>query len=510
MLAQRGFLLVGGFAAGLGLCGCTVGPDYQVPEVFMPLHFGSASKTPVSQDALPEPDSIRWWQTLHDRELNRLVERAIACNPDIEIALTRVQAVRMREIVVIGQALPQVEGSAGIGAGTGNDLTRGRVSQPIRAGENNTGLSPISRAGGFDSVWELDLFGKYRRLFEAVQDDAQALAEIRNTVLITVIADVVRNYIGIRGLQLRLEIARDAVRTAQKSVDLVQTRFDRGLTNELDVTLAKRQLATVRARLPELEAAISHAESRLALLLGAYSPELVRELRVSGGLPRLPSRLRPGVPADLLRRRPDIREAERALASATAQIGVATADLFPAVAFTAGIGVQGGNQTGKTQPIHGPIWSAGPAGYWPFLDFGRLDALIDIQELQAHEALVNYKKTVLLAVEEVDDAIKQYRAQQQRRRELAVALEESRRAVDLATERYERGLTDFLNVLDAQRQEFDIEDQDAVAQEAVTIQYIALYKALGGGWEIYDVLPPLKEVQPAVLATVRRLANDWH
>ena len=144
------------------------------------------------------------------------------------------------------------------------------------------------------------------------------------------------------------------------------------------------------------------------------------------------------------------------------------------------------------------------------LDFGRLDALIDIQELQAHELFVNYKKTILFAVEEVDEAIKQYRAQQQRLRELSVALEQSKRAVALATERYETGLTDFLNVLDAERQEFTIEDQNAVAQEAVVMQYIALYKALGGGWELYDELPPLKEAQPALVASVRRLTNDWH
>jgi outer membrane protein TolC len=183
------------------------------------------------------------------------------------------------------------------------------------------------------------------------------------------------------------------------------------------------------------------------------------------------------------------------------------------VNVSAGIGFQSGDRsTSKSAaaPIGGPIWSAGPGGYWPLLDFGRLDALIDIQELAAHEALINYKKAILVAVEEVDDAIKQYRAQQQRLRELNVALDQSRRAVTVATERYERGLTDFLNVLDAQRQEFVIEDQAAVAQEAVVVQYIALYKALGGGWELYDELPPLKDAKPAIVATVSRLANDWH
>jgi len=293
-------------------------------------------------------------------------------------------------------------------------------------------------------------------------------------------------------------------------VTFVQSRFERGLTNELDVTLAKRELATVQAVLPQLEAAISAAESRLSLLLGSYSPDVLPEFRRSAGLPHVPSKLRAGVPADLLRRRPDIRGAERALAAATARIGVATANLFPTVVFSAGFGAQGGEPAGGAiKPIGNPIWSAGPGAYWPLLDFGRLDALIDIQELQTHELFVAYKKTILIAVEEVDQAIKQFRAEQQRLRELSVALEQSKRAVSLATERYERGLTDFLNVLDAERQEFTIEDQNAIAQEAVVIQYIALYKALGGGWELYAELPPLKEVDPALVATVRRLTNDW-
>ena len=508
MVKKSRFLIACAIAA---LCGCTVGPDYYLSEVAVPVSYGSTWKAVVTQDELPQPEILRWWHSLHDRELNRLVERAVACNPDIEIALTRVQAFRTQEIVVIGNALPQVGASAGIAAGTGTDMTKGRVAQSIRAGDATTGLRHLDRMAGFDAGWELDLFGKYWRLLEAVRDDAEAMFELRNAVLISVIADVARSYVDIRGLQLRLKIARKAVDAAQKNVTLTQSRFERGLTNELDFTLAKRELATVQAVLPELQAAISLAESRLSLLLGTYSPDVIPELRVSADLPHVPSRLRAGVPADLLRRRPDIRQAERALAAATARIGVATANLFPTVIFTAGFGAQGGDPTGgTTKPIGNPIWSAGPGGYWPLLDFGRLDALIDIQELQAHELFVNYKKTILFAVEEVDEAIKQYRAQQQRLRELSVALEQSKRAVSLATERYERGLTDFLNVLDAERQEFTIQDQYAVAQEAVVMQYIALYKALGGGWELYDELPPLKEAQPALVASIRRITNDWH
>ena len=458
------------------------------PEIAVPPSFPASSGGESTAKA-GRADLDRWWRTLQDRQLNAIIERAIQSNPDIDIALTRVQAARTQEIVVVGAALPKVNVGAAAAAGTGTDLVKGRVPQSIDSGTNTTGLR-VSRVAGFDAGWELDIFGKYQRLLEAAQADAEALMELRNAVLITVVAEVVRNYIDVRGLQARLEIARADVATGQNTLDLVQTRYNRGLTNELDVTLANRQLATLQARLPELTAAISAAESRLAVLLGTYPGAIESELRRAGPLPRIPPRLRAGIPVDLLRRRPDIRRAERELAGATARIGVATADLFPSVALLAGFGAQGGErQTGTAVPIHGPIWSFGPGAYWPFLDFGRLDALIDIQEMREHEQLMSYKKAILVAVAEVDDAIKQFRAQQQRLKDLAVALGEGRRAVTLATERYERGLTDFLNVLDAQRQQYELEDQNAIAQEVLTLQLIVFYKALGGGWESYEVLP---------------------
>jgi NodT family efflux transporter outer membrane factor (OMF) lipoprotein len=431
---------------------------------------------------------------------------------DIEAALARVQRARIQEVVVIGAALPQVGISAGIAAGTrvdGLDVTKGRVANSLRAGSSTTGLKTLSEIVGFDGGWELDIFGKYRRLLEAARDNTEALAELRHAVLITVIADVVRSYINIRGFEARLEFARDNVATAQKTLDIVQTRFDRGLTSEFDVTLAKRQLAVLQARPSDLTAAIRDARSRMAILLGTYSEEIAAELRRRRGIPRIPDYLRPGLPLDLLRRRPDIRQAEREVAAATARIGAATADLFPTVSVTAGFGAQGGPRLtdATTPPVRGPIWSIGPSGYWPVLDFGRLDAVIIAQELKTHELLVNYKKAILVAVAEVNNAIANFRAARQRLKDLQTALAESRRTVDLALERYDRGLTDFLNVLDAQRQQFEIEQQSVLAQEAVAIQFVLFYKALGGGWERYDALPPIPEPQPAIAAAIRRLSD---
>jgi NodT family efflux transporter outer membrane factor (OMF) lipoprotein len=499
--------------------GCAVGPDFELPTVGVPKSFGTASLTSAtdSPPRRPAADFVRWWQVLHDRQLNALIERAVASNPDLEIALTRVQEARTEQIVVLGAMLPKVNASAAAGLGTGTDLMEGRAAQALSAGSNTTGIKSVSRIAGFDAGWELDLFGKYQRLLEAVRDDAETQMELRNAVLITIIADVARNYLEIRALQLRLEIVRNDVATAQKTVNLLLTRFDSGMSNELDLTLARRQLATQQARLPELTAEISATESRLALLLGTYSADIVGELQRPERFPRISEHLRPGVPVDLLRRRPDIRAAERDLAAATARIGVAIADLFPSVALTAGFGLQGGTRVGSSAaqfkqavPIRGPIWSAGPGAYWPLLDFGRLDALINIQEMKAHELLVNYRKTIIVAVEEVDQAIKQYQLDLAQHKALGVALAASRRSVDLSMERYESGVTNFLNVLDAQRQEYALEDQNAIAEEVVALEYVALYKALGGGWELYDELPPIPDAQPAVIAAVRRLLNGWH
>jgi NodT family efflux transporter outer membrane factor (OMF) lipoprotein len=447
-----------------------------------------------------------WWRSLKDLELDSLVQRAVAANLDLELALTRLQEARTYESVVLGGALPLADFSGAAGRGSGTNSTKGRVEGPLNAGSNTTGLKEITQVVGFDAGWELDLFGRYRREIEAAGYQTQAMSEQRNAVLITVIGDVARAYMDCRDLQARISIAQDNIRIEQQSVDLVQERFNRGLTNELDLALARRQLETLRSALPPLRDDLVVAQRRVAVLLGEYPGEIGLELAKPEPLPLVPENIAPGLPVELLRRRPDIREAEREVAHATAQVGVATANLFPRVAITAGIGMQG-QGLGRSPAVNSFLWSAGPSAYWPLLDFGTLDALIDIADLQTHEALVNYKRTILAAVEEVENAISSYDAQQQRLRDLASALVASRRAVDLAQQRYDRGLTDFLNVLDAERQLYDLQDQYAMAQEDVVVQFISLYKGLGGGWEEYQKIPPLRKPQPAIVATVREVIS---
>jgi len=486
------------------LTGCAVGPDYHTPKMKIPDGFAAASSAPAS--AKTGVDLAQWWHALNDPELDSLIDRAIRTNTSLEIALTRLQEAKTFETVVAGHALPDLEASAGAGRGTGSDLTRGRVGSPLTSASNTAGLQHITSVSGFDAAWEIDLFGKYRRETEAARYDTQAFAAARSAVLVTVVADVVRAYLDMRGLQTQLAVLRQNMRSAQKSLELVQARFDRGITNELDVILARRQLAILQAQVAPLGAQISAAQYAIAVLLGQFPEDMAKELAKPELIPQVPGQIDAGLPLDLIRRRPDILEAERLLAGSTARIGVATANLFPRLALTAGAGYQG--QGLGVAPVSNQfIWSAGAGALWPLLDFGTLDALVNVADLRTHELLVNYKQTVLRAVQEVDTAMSGYAAQQDRLRNLGEALAASQRAVSLASQRYDRGLTDFLNVVDAEREQYDLEQQYAAAQATVGEQFVALYKGLGGGWEKYQSLPPIRQPQPAIIAAFRRLLN---
>lgn len=499
-LARAWPILAVAFSATLAAC--AVGPDYRTPKPPIPRAFVAAS----SPDYRDGRVAANWWHTLHDRELDSLVERAIAASPTLEIALNRVQQARAQEAVLIGAALPTLEGSAGGGWGTGSDLARGRASQTLVSAENGIGVSQIVNIVGFDAAWEIDLFGRLRRGIEAAQYDVEAAIADRNLVLISLVADVSRAYLDLRALQMLLTVVRKNIDVAQQYVGFVQERFNRGITNELDVTLAQRELARLQAQVAPLSAQIDAARYVIAVLIGEFPENLGKELAQPGALPALPPRIRAGLPIDLLRRRPDIVESERQLASATALIGVATADLFPHVGVTGGVGSQ---QAVGGIPIN-PIWSVGPAIAVPLLDFGRLDAAVERADFRARELLSNYKLTVLSAVRDVDIAVAAYAAQQDRLRRLNEALAAARRAVSLAQQRFERGVTDSLNVIDAGRQEYLLEQEYVSAQQSAAEQFVVLYKSLGGGWQNYQYLPPIPRPLPAIAAAVKELVapND--
>ncbi|MGA3158811.1 MAG: efflux transporter outer membrane subunit [Steroidobacteraceae bacterium] len=489
------------------MSGCAVGPNYHVPHTVPPPAFDAAALLKTASTQSPSPEAVdltQWWLALNDPELDVLIDRAVRANPDIEIALARLQQVRSREAVLVGDALPEVAASGFSGRGTGTDLTKAGAAPALRAGDNKGDLPQIRQLAGFSSSWELDLFGGYRRAIEAGRYDIQAAAWARSAVLTSVIGDVAGSYVDLRGVQMRRAVLQKNIAAAEQFHQFEQARFDRGLSNELDLRLAEREFDRLQSQLPLLESGIKTLQYRLAVLLGCYPEELSSELAAAADLPALPEAIRPGLPLDLLQRRPDIRQAERQLAAATARIGVATANLFPHVDLSGALGTQ--SATNTVQGSH--IWALGPSVYWPILDFGTLDAQVNVADLQAHEQLIRYRKTVIGAVQDADTAIADFTAQQQRVQHLSDAFSASQRALELAQQRYDRGLTDFLNVIDARRQLYGLEDEYVSAQQSAAESFVQLYKALGGGWEAFQDIPPIRHALPAIIAGPARLLTN--
>ena len=516
------------------LSACAVGPNYHTPKLVTPPRFaadtlnseagngladngasgnasgnaagnaaGGATGGAAAARAAAAVDFAAWWQALKDPELDSLITRAILSNPDVIIALDRLQAARTYEAALVGAVLPEAEVAGGGGRGTGSDLARGRAPQSQISATNTTGIQRINEVGGFDAIWQLDIFGKYRREIEAARYDTEALRAARSAVLVSVIADVARAYVDLRGLQVRASVLAQAIGILRESQRIVSIRYERGITNELDVTLATRELATLEAQAAPVEAQVQAAQYTIAVLLGAYPEDMIKELTPSAMVPAVPGAVTTGLPVELLRRRPDVQQVERQLAAATARIGVATADLFPSLAVSGSIGAQRQQAPGlATMGAH--VWSAGPAAAWPLLDFGQLDAQVEIADLQTRALLVNYKRTIQQAVREVDTDMELYGAQQVSLGKLETALLASQRAVALANERYERGLTDFLNVVDAEREEYDIEEQYTAAQVAAAEEFVDLFRSLGGGWQKYQSLPAIHRPEPAILAMFQR------
>jgi NodT family efflux transporter outer membrane factor (OMF) lipoprotein len=491
---------------------CAVGPNYHTPRLPVPGTYAAVDSQAAPPSAAsgggiaPSVDLTQWWRALNDPELDSLVTRAINDNPDVLIALDRLQAARTYEAGIVGAVLPVAEGSIGAARGTGSDLTRGRAAQTLVSADNGAGWQHINAIGGFDAAWQLDIFGKYRREIQAARFDTQASLAARNAVLVGVIADVARAYVDLRGLQVRAAVLEEAVTALRESLRIVRIRYERGITNELDLTLATRELGSFEAQAAPVAAQVQAAQYTIAVLLGKYPEDLSRELAPTALVPAVPGAVAAGAPPELLRRRPDVQQAERELGAATARIGVATANLFPSIAVSGAVGFQ--RQDQGSAPILGAhIWSAGPSAEWPLLDFGALDAQVEIADLRTRALLVNYKHTIQEAVREVDTSLILYAAEQVSLEKLGTALLASQRAVTLANERYRRGLTDFLNVVDAERQEYEIQEQYTDSQVALAQQFIDLYRALGGGWENYQTLPGIHRPEPAIIAMFQRLVS---
>jgi len=343
------------------------------------------------------------------------------------------------------------------------------------------GRDQFTFAAGINATWEADVFGGLRRALEAATADADAVVESRNDVLLMLVADVVSTYADLRAFQWRVEIADVNIQRQTESFNLVDTRFKTGIGNELDVAQAQRQLATTIALKPPLIAGVANARHRLGVLLGNWPAALDQELATRVDLPNVPKDAPAGLPSELLRRRPDVRRAERELAAATARVGVATAAFFPKFYLNGSFGPQT-SDIREMLNADSLTWSAGPGMRWPIFEYGLIGE-IHLQEQRAVQSLWTYRQILLIAMREVEDAIADYNAQSERTVQVRLAADAALSAYKLSLVRYDTGLVDYLNVLDSLRTLYDLEDQVAVAQQSLVVNFVRLYRSLGGGWE---------------------------
>jgi NodT family efflux transporter outer membrane factor (OMF) lipoprotein len=464
--------------------GCEVGPTYRAPKQKMPSTWVSPPTTQASV-TLQKPIEIeRWWTTFNDPTLNSLITRAVAFNLNLQAAAERVREARASLGNATSTLFPTVNA-----VGAYNRSFNARGGSTVVTG---AGGSVISTAGpkphdlwqaGFDATWELDVFGGVKRSVEASYANLQASIEDRRDVLVTLLAEVATDYITLRGFQQEVVIAEENLVSQIHTADVTRTKVRGGFTTELDVANADAQVATTRSQIAGFAMLEQQEIYSLSVLLGQEPTALERELAPREQIPIVPPTVPVGLPSELLRRRPDIRRTERQLAAATANIGVATAQLFPQFNLTGSFTLQG-TQFKSLGNLADRLWSFGPSVSWPIFDAGHIWMNIEIQNSVQAQALIAYRSTVLQALLDVENALVAYADEQQRRAALADAVTANQKAVGLATRRYDQGLTDFLNVLDAERSLYSSQDALVQSNRAVGTDLAALYKALGGGWEI--------------------------
>lgn len=464
---------LGMVAAVVALAGCAVGPDYKKPETKLPEKW---QNEPEGGATAEQPVNLaQWWTALNDPTLNTLIEKAVAGNHDLKMAGARLREARAQRGVVAADQYPNVD-------------VNGQYSRSKASAGTSVPFGITRNEGddlyqvGFDASWELDVWGRVRRQVEAADADLGAAEEDRRDVLIALLAEVARNYVELRSLQERLAIAESNVASQKETYDLSKGRADAGITSNLDVARAESQLTATRSQIPALSSEISATKHRLAVLVGEQPGALEMELGASAAMPAKPASVPVGLPSDLLRRRPDIRRAERELAAATARIGVAKGDYFPRFSLTGSFGFSA-NEDENVFEGDNKFWSIGPTVRWPIFDAGRIRNNVEVRNARQEAALAMYEKSILTGLEDVENSLVSYSREQARRKELVASEAAAKQAVDLATSLHSRGLTDFLSVLDSQRQLFVIQEQRAVSDRNVMVNLISLYKALGGEWE---------------------------
>jgi NodT family efflux transporter outer membrane factor (OMF) lipoprotein len=449
--------------------GCvTVGPDYVRPNNDVPAKWNSKQEASGPAKNLDVAMLSRWWTTLNDPELTSLIERAVQGNTDLCEAEARVREARARRGASAADQFPSVEATA--------SASKIRSSSAVGGGSIQNQYS-----AGFDASWELDIFGGKRRSVEAAQADLEASEADRSGVLVSLTAEVALNYIDFRSYQARLAAAQSNLDAQEETFQITQWRLQAGLVTERDVEQAKSNLEQTRAQIPALRTNLEAAKNRLAVLLGKHPGTLHKELAEQKSIPVASIEIAVGVPADALRNRPDVRQRERKLAAQTAQIGVATADLYPKLSLTGSIGVEALTAKGLTSSDN-RTWGVSLPLTWNIFDAGRIRQNIKVQNALQEQALIQYEASILSALEEVENALVAFAQEQSRREALSEADKASQNAVELAKTQYESGLVDFQVVLDAERSRLAVQDSLVQSEAAVTSNLIRLYKALGGGW----------------------------
>ncbi len=461
--------IVPALLAALAALACRVGPDYAAPEVALPAAWSEAGA-----ESLPaEPAALAaWWRTLDDPLLDELVLRATRDALDLREAFARVQEARAMRGASASGLWPRLDATLGY------ERSGESRNTPFGAFVPDNDRFSV----GFDASWELDLWGRVRRSLEASDAALEASVEDLRAAWVSVAAEVARTYVDLRAFRRRLAIGRDNVSLQEQTLDLVRARFEAGLVGESDVAQARTNVERTRSSLPRLEASVHAAENRLAVLVGQPPGALASLLAADAPIPAPPADLAVGVPADLLRRRADVRRAERLLAAETARIGVAEAELYPRLSLAGRLGLAA-QELRDVPDASSNTFGYGPSLRWNVFDAGRLRRLVDAQEARTEQALVRWERAVLVALEEAENAMSAARREEARRASLAEGAAQARLAVELARTQYTEGLSDFQSVLVAERALADLEDELAASEAARTTDAVALYKALGGGWD---------------------------
>jgi len=484
--------------------GCSmVGPDYVKPTAPEPEKWLESQNPQIESK---ETDFSQWWTVFNDPVLTSLVEAAYRQNPSLHIAGLRVLEARARLGIAIGFQYPQTQQANA-------DATANQLSKNAPNGANADRYFYNYQAS-FDAAWELDVWGKFRRAVQTGVANLEASIASYDDVLVTLTAEVARAYLQVRTNEERLEVARQNVGIQKRSLEIAEVRFKAGAVTELDVTQARSLMRSTEATIPEFEANIRRGRNTLAILLGKLPGEIDHMLGGPGLIPQVPAEVAVGMPTELLRRRPDIRQAERQLAGQSALIGVAKADLFPHFALFGSLGFQASSSVdARSNDSEFSDWfkgdsfvlSGGPALSWDILNYGRITNQVRVEDARFQELAVNYENTVLRAAQEVEDAMISFLRTQDSVGYLADAVKASKRSVDLSMIQYREGLVDYQRVLDTQRFLTELQDQLVFTAGSVDLGLVTLYKALGGGWQIRKD----KEFVPRDIIEEMEARTDW-